>query len=78
MPQGSQFNGRQILDGSIQEQDLSLGTTSPAIGAHTLPTDTTGFDNLLGSAEDTVQKALDTLDNVKVDGVKCAVIFPVL
>jgi len=41
-----------------------IGAAGPSPTASTIPTDTSNFNNNLSAADDTVQKALDTIDNL--------------
>lgn len=45
-----------------------IGAAGPSPTASTIPTDTSNFNNNLSAADDTVQKALDTLDDLVSGG----------
>jgi len=53
----------EIQDDAVQASDIDWGLGSDQVNASDVPTDTTNFDTILSSADDTVQKALDTLDD---------------
>ena len=60
----TQLNGEQILDKSLMEVDIEFGTGSGEVNTTSVPTITTNFNNNLSPADVTVQKALDTLDDI--------------
>lgn len=64
----TQLNGNQILDNTVREADLDLGLDVGQVSAASIPAVTTNFDNNLSAADDTVQKALDTLDELVASG----------
>lgn len=54
---------------------ISLSGVGVMPTASQVPTDTTNFDNNLSSADDTVQKALETLDELKDDNLNLASVY---
>jgi len=60
----SKITYQQIKDNTITEDNINLGIVPPQVGAQSIPTDTTNFDKNLSAADDTVQKALETLDEM--------------
>jgi hypothetical protein len=69
-------DGGQIEDSSIQDVDLSLGLGTNQISAKTFSTDTTNFNGLLSATENTIQKALDKLDDIGfIGGVNSVIYF---
>lgn len=56
----------QMADIAAITQSLVIASSASSVTAATVPTDTTNFNGHLSSADDTVQKALDTIDNMVV------------
>lgn len=62
-------NGATFFWDNVQIQEGNGGATLPSnIYARDIQTDTADFDNNLSSADDTVQKALDTIDDLVIGG----------
>ena len=58
-----------LLDTYIRDDIVSAAESSDPSLANAVQTDTTNFNKNLSSADDTVQKALETIDNLATGGV---------
>jgi hypothetical protein len=65
----TQKKSEQIRDGNVREVDIDFGLNQGQVNANSNPTNTTNFDNNLSSLDDTVQKALDTLDDIDLESI---------